>query len=53
MEELQGCANFLSLLNRSHRDTQKVGEKYVNRDDFKKLNVTLGHEDGEHLLVDA
>jgi diguanylate cyclase (GGDEF)-like protein/PAS domain S-box-containing protein len=59
-DELTGLPNrFLSLdrlcqlTKEAHRSTEKVAVLFVDLDDFKKINDTLGHETGDKVLVEA
>ncbi len=59
-DELTGLPNrFLSLDRLSHmlskveRDKQFVAVLFIDLDDFKKVNDTLGHETGDKLLKHA
>ncbi len=41
------------LLNKSQRDNKKAAVMFLDLDDFKKVNDTLGHETGDKLLISA
>ncbi len=59
-DSLTGLPNrFLSLdrlsqlLSEAERNDDKVAVMFMDLDDFKKINDTLGHETGDKLLVEA
>ena len=59
-DELTGLPNrFLSLdrltqlINESRRTGEMAAVLFIDLDDFKKVNDTLGHETGDKLLVEA
>ncbi|MGD1984025.1 MAG: EAL domain-containing protein [Chromatiaceae bacterium] len=59
-DELTGLPNrFLSLdrlkqlINESQRTDELAAVLFIDLDDFKKVNDTLGHETGDKLLVEA
>jgi diguanylate cyclase (GGDEF)-like protein/PAS domain S-box-containing protein len=59
-DSLTGLPNrFLSLdrlsqlLSEAERNDEKVAVMFMDLDDFKKINDTLGHETGDKLLVEA
>ncbi|NNJ98267.1 MAG: EAL domain-containing protein, partial [Gammaproteobacteria bacterium] len=59
-DSLTGLPNrFLSLdrlsqlLSEAERNDEKVAVLFMDLDDFKKINDTLGHETGDKLLVEA
>ncbi|MBT8439528.1 MAG: diguanylate cyclase, partial [Gammaproteobacteria bacterium] len=41
------------LLSEAERNNEKVAVLFLDLDDFKKINDTLGHETGDKLLVEA
>lgn len=41
------------LLKEAQRDDEKVVVMFLDLDDFKKVNDTLGHETGDKLLIEA
>ncbi len=41
------------LINDAQRNKEKIGVIFLDLDDFKKINDTLGHETGDKLLVQA
>ena len=41
------------LINEAQRNTEKVAVLFLDLDDFKKVNDTLGHETGDKLLIEA
>ncbi len=41
------------LLNEAKRSKEKVGVLFIDLDDFKKINDTLGHEAGDKVLIEA
>ena len=41
------------LLNEAKRNNEKIGILFIDLDDFKKINDTLGHEIGDKLLVQS
>ena len=59
-DSLTGLPNrFLSLdrlsqlLSEAERNNEKVAVLFLDLDDFKKINDTLGHETGDKLLAEA
>ena len=59
-DSLTGLPNrFLSLdrlsqlLSEAERNKEKVAVLFLDLDDFKKINDTLGHEAGDKLLIEA
>jgi diguanylate cyclase (GGDEF)-like protein/PAS domain S-box-containing protein len=41
------------LINEAHRNKRRVAVLFLDLDDFKKINDTLGHETGDKLLTEA
>ncbi|MCW8930580.1 MAG: EAL domain-containing protein [Gammaproteobacteria bacterium] len=41
------------LLNEAKRNSEKVAVLFLDLDDFKKINDTLGHEVGDKLLIEV
>ena len=41
------------LLNEAKRNNEKVAVLFLDLDDFKKINDTLGHETGDKLLIES
>ncbi len=41
------------LLNEAKRNNEKVAVLFLDLDDFKKINDTLGHETGDKLLIEV
>lgn len=59
-DELTGLPNrFLSLdrltqlMNEARRSDELITVLFIDLDDFKKVNDTLGHETGDKLLIEA
>ncbi len=42
---------FLRLMNLAKRDNKKLAVLYLDLDNFKMINDTLGHENGDKLLI--
>ncbi len=41
------------LINEAHRDSERVAVLFLDLDDFKKINDTMGHDTGDILLKEA
>ena len=41
------------LINEAQRNNEKVAVLFLDLDDFKKINDTLGHDTGDKLLIEA
>jgi diguanylate cyclase (GGDEF)-like protein/PAS domain S-box-containing protein len=41
------------LLNEAQRNNEKIAVLFIDLDDFKKVNDTLGHEIGDRLLIES
>jgi diguanylate cyclase (GGDEF)-like protein/PAS domain S-box-containing protein len=59
-DELTGLPNrFLSLdrlnqlINEAERSDELIAVLFIDLDDFKKVNDTMGHETGDKLLIEA
>ncbi|SFR43112.1 PAS domain S-box-containing protein/diguanylate cyclase (GGDEF) domain-containing protein [Marinobacter daqiaonensis] len=57
---LTGLPNRMLALDRlklalaqAHRESTQVGVMFLDLDNFKHINDTLGHDAGDHLLVEA
>jgi len=44
---------LLQLINEAHRHEKQVAVVFIDLDDFKKINDTLGHDTGDLLLAEA
>ncbi len=41
------------MINEAYRKNNKVALLFLDLDDFKKINDTMGHSAGDHILIDA
>ncbi len=48
------CMNYLEkLLCKAQDEKSSFAAMFIDRDDFKSINDSMGHEDGDALLIDA